>query len=126
MPAKPKATTMSPAKPKAVPESPAEPKAAPASPAKPKAAPASPAEPKAADPVPGEGNETEFVPAETNEPVPVAKKRPADTQDSDNDEDAGEDIVGNPAENDGSQGKSGPRGQFSDVPQEDVDRFFKK
>ena len=117
---------MSPAKPKAAPATPAEPKAAPESPAEPKAVPASPAEPKAADPVPGEGNETEFVPAETNEPVPVAKKRPADTQDSDDGEDAGEDIVGNPAENDGSQGKSGPRGQFSDVPQEDVDRFFKK
>ena len=126
VPAKPKATTMSPAKPKAAPESSAEPKAVPASPSEPKAAPESPAEPKAADPVPGEGNETEFVPAETNEPVPVAKKRPADTQDSDDGEDAGENIVGNPAENDGSQGKSGPRGQFSDVPQEDVDRFFKK
>ena len=97
VPAKPKAAPESPAKPKAAPESPAKPKAAPESPAEPKAAPESPAEPKAAD-----------------------------TQDSDDDEDAGEDSSGNPAENDGSQGKSGPRGQFSDVPQEDVDRFFKK
>ena len=103
---------------------PAEPKAAPAEPK------AAPAEPKAA---PAEPKEAPKVSAAEPEEAPqaaepVAKKRPAaGTQgtDSDDDEDAGADSSGEQPEEGGSQ-KSGPRGQFSDVPQEDVDRFFKK
>ena len=57
--------------------------------------------------------------------APEAKKSPAaPAQDSD-DEESGED--GTEEDGAGEQPeKKGPRGQFSDVPREDVDRFFKK
>jgi len=69
----------------------------------------------------------EEAPAPEKTAAPEAKKSPAaDAQDSDDDdEDAGEDGT----EDDGAgeqPEKKGPRGQFSDVPKEDVDRLFKK
>ena len=85
--------------------------------AEPKAA-SAPAEPKA-----------ESAPAEPEaaaEPAPAAEEKPAGAQDPDDDEEAGEDDSEDRPEDNDSGKKSGPRGKFSDVPQEDVDRFFKK
>jgi cell division protease FtsH len=64
-------------------------------------------------------------PAPEKAVAPEAKKSPAaDAQDSD-DEESGED--GSEDDESGEQPeKKGPRGQFSDVPKEDVDRLFKK
>ncbi|MBQ9033527.1 MAG: ATP-dependent metallopeptidase HflB, partial [Lachnospiraceae bacterium] len=59
--------------------------------------------------------------------APEAKKSPAaDAQDSD--DDAEEPGEGGTEEDESEEQpeKKGPRGQFSDVPREDVDRFFKK
>ena len=85
--------------------------------AEPKAA-SAPAEPKA-----------ESAPAEPEaaaEPAPAAEEKPAGAQDPDDDEEAGEDDSEDRPEDNDSGKKSGPRGKFSNVPQEDVDRFFKK
>ena len=96
----------------------AEPKAASAL-AEPKAAASAPAESKAAEPTPAE-------PEAAAEPAPAAEEKPAGAQDPDDDEEAGEDDSEDRPEDNDSGKKSGPRGKFSDVPQEDVDRFFKK
>ena len=95
----------------------AEPKAA-SAPAEPKAE-SAPAESKAAEPTPAE-------PEAAAEPAPAAEEKPAGAQDPDDDEEAGEDDSEDRPEDNDSGKKSGPRGKFSDVPQEDVDRFFKK
>ena len=97
----------------------AEPKAAESAPAEPKAAASAPAESKAAEPTPAE-------PEAAAEPAPAAEEKPAGAQDPDDDEEAGEDDSEDRPEDNDSGKKSGPRGKFSDVPQEDVDRFFKK
>jgi cell division protease FtsH len=68
--------------------------------------------------------EIESTPAP--EPAPAAEEKPAGAQDPDDDEEAGEDDSEDRPEDNDSGKKSGPRGKFSDVPQEDVDRFFKK
>ena len=86
--------------------------------AEPKAA-SAPAESKAAEPTPAE-------PEAAAEPAPAAEEKPAGAQDPDDDEEAGEDDSEDRPEDNDSGKKSGPRGKFSDVPQEDVDRFFKK
>ena len=96
----------------------AEPKAA-SAPVEPKAAASAPAESKAAEPTPAE-------PEAAAEPAPAAEEKPAGAQDPDDDEEAGEDDSEDRPEDNDSGKKSGPRGKFSDVPQEDVDRFFKK
>lgn len=96
----------------------AEPKAA-SAPAEPKAAASAPAESKAAEPTPAE-------PEAAAESAPAAEEKPAGAQDPDDDEEAGEDDSEDRPEDNDSGKKSGPRGKFSDVPQEDVDRFFKK
>ena len=94
------------------------------------------AEPKASAAVPAEPEESAQAPAEV--PAPAAENRAADAQDPDDDEEAGEDGSGEQPGEGGSEDesdsedesnsgkKSGPRGKFSDVPQEDVDRFFRK
>ena len=87
--------------------------------AEPKAAASAPAESKAAEPTPAE-------PEAAAEPAPAAEEKPAGAQDPDDDEEAGEDDSEDRPEDNDSGKKSGPRGKFSDVPQEDVDRFFKK
>ena len=87
--------------------------------AEPKAAASAPAESKAAEPTPAE-------PEAAAEPAPAAEEKPAGAQDPDDDEEAGEDDSEDRPEDNDSGKKSGPRGKFSNVPQEDVDRFFKK
>ena len=86
------------------------------------------AEPKAAESAPAEPK-AESAPAEPEaaaEPAPAAEEKPAGAQDPADDEEAGEDDSEDRPEDNDSGKKSGPRGKFSDVPQEDVDRFFKK
>ena len=89
--------------------------------AEPKAAATAPAEPEAAAPTPAEPEAEE-----PNAPAPAAEEKPADAQGQADDEEAGEDDSEDRPEDNDSGKKSGPRGKFSDVPQEDVDRFFKK